>query len=266
MPPLVSVSRTVGSRLASDGTLLIRITNNGAQDRPAVYSEIWPWWVKGWMSEIRLSLDGNQTSRRGFSISLAASILCIAVRYLAEPPCHIADLLQNIEYHPSLPPKVSTTTIHFDLTLPAKSTLLMKIPFTKLTLKYTEHRPDAERGIELSSGILTLLDQIGDSPPRSPTVIDIDTIGDGDGAADGSGPETNDRKSSRYRIYTSKLLLDLPTPDFSMPYNVIIMSSTVMAVCFGLMQGALGRRWGYVQLGLADAVSGAVGLVKGKTD
>lgn len=32
-----------------------------------------------------------------------------------------------------------------------------------------------------------------------------------------------------------------------MPYNVIIMTSTVMAVFFGSIQGRLIRRWGWVE-------------------
>jgi phosphatidylinositol glycan class T len=101
-------------------------------------------------------------------------------------------------------------------------------------LKYTEHRPDAERGRELSSGILTLLD-LADDNESTGSIADV-------------------LRSSRTRIYTPKLLLDIPTPDFSMPYNVIIMSSTVMAVFFGLMHGHLTRRWGWVQLPTAPLV------------
>lgn len=108
------------------------------------------------------------------------------------------------------------------------------IPFTKLTIKYTEHRPDAERGVEIPSGVLTLLDIEGEP----------------DAAIKSSDPmPINPLLSDRQRIYTSRILLDVPTPDFSMPYNVIIMSSTVMAVFFGLMQGGLTRRWGWVKLG-----------------
>jgi phosphatidylinositol glycan class T len=133
-----------------------------------------------------------------------------------------ADPFDKIEYLPSLPPTDSTTTVHIHLDLPARSTTIITIPFTKLMLKYTEHNPDAERGREIPSGVLTLM----------------------------PGHEENyaapDR--SRRRIYTNRLLLDIPTPDFSMPYNVIIMSSTVMAVFFGLMQGSLTRRWGWVEI------------------
>jgi len=135
-------------------------------------------------------------------------------------------------YRPSRPPARSSTSLHLDLDLPAKSTVVLNIPFTKLTLRYTEHRPDAERGRDIPPGILTLLDLTGEED-------------NGEGAR---SEQYNFRKSGRRRIYTPRLLLDVPTPDFSMPYNVIIMSSTVMAVFFGLMHGALTRRWGWVEL------------------
>ncbi|WWC71298.1 uncharacterized protein I206_105252 [Kwoniella pini CBS 10737] len=200
-PPPITVTRTVIDRVASDGTFQIILSNQDNYERKAIYSEIWPWWVKGWMSEVEL-LVGNEQK---------------------------PELLDNLHYNPSTPPKISTTTLHFYLTIPANSKLILKIPFTKLTLKYTEHRPDAERGIEISSGVLTLLDTLPESQLAESEIF-------------------NSRRTGRKRIYTNRLLLDVPTPDFSMPYNVIIMSSTVMAVFFGLMQGALTRKWGWVEL------------------
>lgn len=35
------------------------------------------------------------------------------------------------------------------------------------------------------------------------------------------------------RFYTESLLIRLPTPDFSMPYNVITLTCTVLALFFG---------------------------------
>lgn len=49
--------------MASDGTFTIRIRNNGNEARSAVYSEAWPWWVKGWMSEMSVTLDGSAVNR-----------------------------------------------------------------------------------------------------------------------------------------------------------------------------------------------------------
>ncbi|CAI8500591.1 unnamed protein product [Hanseniaspora opuntiae] len=41
---------------------------------------------------------------------------------------------------------------------------------------------------------------------------------------------------------TSTLLLTLATPDFSMPYNVITITSTLMAFSFGLIFNLLTKR------------------------
>merc|ERR1712001_574109 len=35
------------------------------------------------------------------------------------------------------------------------------------------------------------------------------------------------------QLYTEALLVNLPTPDFSMPYNVICLACTVVALAFG---------------------------------
>ena len=63
-PPPVVISRSVTSPHASDGTFLIRIQNNDNRSRQAIYSEIWPWWVKGWMSEISMSVGALNATRR----------------------------------------------------------------------------------------------------------------------------------------------------------------------------------------------------------
>ena len=216
------MQRTIVNKHASDGTIALSIRNEADSTRPVVYSEVWPWWVKGWVSEMELRIDDDSRNRSRFRMFLVELALIVGTE----------DLLSSFEYHPSHPPKPSTTSLHLHLNLPPHSTLHISLPFTKLTLKYTEHRPDAERGVDIPSGILTLLDVEGEDTQD-------DSLHFG---------QTNHRKTGRRRIYTSRLLLDVPTPDFSMPYNVIIMSSTVMAVFFGLMHGALTRRWGWVEL------------------
>ncbi|KAH8106369.1 GPI transamidase component GPI16 [Phellopilus nigrolimitatus] len=58
---------------------------------------------------------------------------------------------------------------------------------------------------------------------------------------------------SAQRVYTPAVLVDLATPDFSMPYNVIIMSSTPIALVFGSVFNLLTR------LFVAVKVNGDVG-------
>jgi phosphatidylinositol glycan class T len=57
-----------------------------------------------------------------------------------------------------------------------------------------------------------------------------------------------------FSIRTTSLLLSLPTPDFSMPYNVIILTSTVMALAFGSIFNILVRRF----VGADEVVAGGL--------
>lgn len=45
------------------------------------------------------------------------------------------------------------------------------------------------------------------------------------------------------RLHTESLLVSLPTPDFSMPYNVICLACTVVAVAFGSVHNLTTRRF-----------------------
>lgn len=45
------------------------------------------------------------------------------------------------------------------------------------------------------------------------------------------------------RLHTECLLVTLPTPDFSMPYNVICLACTVLAIAFGSMHNLTTRRF-----------------------
>lgn len=89
---------------------------------------------------------------------------------------------------------------------------------TKAFLRYTEHPPDAQRGWDL--------------PPA--VFVPIKTNG-------------NEREGMG-RIYTPILLVDLATPDFSMPYNVIIMSSTLITFIFGSIFNLLTRKFIMVEV------------------
>jgi len=45
------------------------------------------------------------------------------------------------------------------------------------------------------------------------------------------------------RLHTETLLVSLPTPDFSMPYNVICLACTVIAIAFGSIHNLTTRRF-----------------------
>ena len=134
------------------------------------------------------------------------------VRSPSRPLIVIADhLFTNLTYIPSQPhdrPALLQATIE----LPPHETIHLSLRVRKAFLRYQEHPPDAQRGWDLPPAVLVPVD----APHR--------------------------------RIYTSALLVDLATPDFSMPYNVIIMSSTLIALIFGSLFNMLTRRFVVVKL------------------
>ncbi len=58
-----------------------------------------------------------------------------------------------------------------------------------------------------------------------------------------------DVDGGRVRLYTDSVLAALPTPDFSMPYNVITLTSTVLALFFGSVFNLLTRQFRLVPPG-----------------
>lgn len=135
--------------------------------------------------------------------------------------------IREQRYTPAID-RTRPTTLSLELSLPPHATLRVHLPFNKAFIRYTEHPPDASRGFDLPPAILYLQD-----------LAEQDT-GDRDSTAFWQIP--------KMRVYSSKLLLDLATPDFSMPYNVIIMTSTLMALFFGSVFNAITRRFGVVEL------------------
>jgi GPI-anchor transamidase subunit T len=122
------------------------------------------------------------------------------------------------------------THLELLLTIPPASTLTLTYDFEKAILRYTEYPPDANRGFDVAPAVIRLL----------------------------SPASANSRRGQYLR--TTSLLLPLPTPDFSMPYNVIILTSTVMALGFGNIFNLLVRRF----VGADEVDSFGAGGIKGK--
>ncbi|KAI3596768.1 pigt protein [Moniliophthora roreri] len=118
------------------------------------------------------------------------------------------DLISNISYVPPVPHS-RPATFESVLTLPGNTTLTYTIDVSKAFLRYTEHPPDAQRGWDLPPAVLVPLHSSGRGQ----------------------------------RIYTRPLLVDLATPDFSMPYNVIIFTCSIVAFIFGSIFNLLSRRF-----------------------
>uniref|UniRef100_A0A182VSH4 GPI transamidase component PIG-T n=1 Tax=Anopheles minimus TaxID=112268 RepID=A0A182VSH4_9DIPT len=107
--------------------------------------------------------------------------------------------------------------------IPARATVELSIDFDYIFLKWQEYPPDANHGHYIPSSIISLLL----SSARNYTSIPREAALFRD--------SFNATQVAGYflQIRTESLLLTLPTPDFSMPYNVICLACTVVALAFG---------------------------------
>lgn len=145
-----------------------------------------------------------------------------------------SDIVKDIYYRPAVD-RHRGTQLELILSVPPASTVTLIYEFEKAILRYTEYPPDANRGFNVAPAVIRILN-------------------------DGTTQALTSAKTPIY-LRTTSLLLPLPTPDFSMPYNVIILTSTVMALAFGNIFNLLVRRFvGSEEVARRDIK----GLIQGK--
>ncbi|KAI9809576.1 MAG: hypothetical protein M1825_000008 [Sarcosagium campestre] len=204
-PPLYAERTFTGHGQECGGvqTLLTNPSTTGAIS--FVYLESLPWFMKPYLHTLTAKLSSSPSATSSASAS--------------------PSIIQEILYRPALDRRRPT---HLELLLrvPANSTAILTYAFDKAVLRYTEYPPDANRGFDVPPAIIRLVD------------------GDDDFLSTSSS-STVAAQDQRHPVYlrTTSLLLPLPTPDFSMPYNVIILTSTVMALAFGMIFNLLVRRF-----------------------
>lgn len=125
--------------------------------------------------------------------------------------------------------------------LAPQSQLLITFDYENNFLHWTEHPPDAHRGFDISAASLTI--RVKPEQKTSLLALRSEGIAMSVDGLDGH---------SIIRLYTDGLLLMLPTPDFSMPYNVITLTSTIWALFFGSMVNMMLRRYKEVYAGGKD--------------
>lgn len=106
-------------------------------------------------------------------------------------------IMETVNYVPAMD-RERPTLLEFIVEIPAHSSFSMSYQYDKTLLQFAEYPPDANHGFEIEAAVITVLAPF------------------------------------EYQLRTSTLLLSLSTPDFSMPYNVIIITSTIMGLVFGM--------------------------------
>lgn len=142
--------------------------------------------------------------------------------------------VKSMYYKPAVDRK-RPAQMELTISLPPKLTLVLTYEFDKSILLLDEYPPDANHGFAIDPAVITIFDE---------------------------------NKRGIYEVRTTSLVLSLPTPDFSMPYNVIIFTCTVMSLAFGSLYQLLVKKVvTEEEFEVAAATSGIKGLVtrlKGK--
>lgn len=110
-------------------------------------------------------------------------------------------------YKPAIDRK-RPSQLEFFISIPAGGSITLTYQFDKSLLLYAEYPPDANHGFSIEPAVISVVKH---SEPV-------------------------------YQLRTTSLLLTLPTPDFSMPYNVIILTCTIMSLAFGTIFNLLTKK------------------------
>lgn len=193
-PPPLYAKRYVMGVGQQRGQIVTKVTNNHWTALNVVLLENVPWFVPIYLHTLAIRVNGADTELKP----------------------------QAVKYVPGKM-RVQPSQLEVAFTCPARSVVDVAIDFDYVFLKWTEYPPDANHGYYLGSAVLVAQLPVA----RNFTAIPIDGIlfADSFNASRMAGYLVN--------IRTESLLITLPTPDFSMPYNVICLACTVVALAFG---------------------------------
>ncbi|XP_014211904.1 GPI transamidase component PIG-T [Copidosoma floridanum] len=108
------------------------------------------------------------------------------------------------------------------LRLPPRSVTKFSVDVDYMFLKWQEYPPDANHGFYMGPAIVTAMLPVARNytalPQDGSTITSIFNA---------------TRSGYLVQLRTEPLLISLPTPDFSMPYNVICLACTAVALAFG---------------------------------
>lgn len=208
--PILYAERTTIGRGQERGGMRSILRNPSTQRSvDFIYFETLPWFLRPYLHTLRAQIhfdninNGSDDDKR------------------PRPIRDLSTIVHDVFYRPAID-RQRGTQLELHISIPAGATVTLLYDFEKAILRYSEYPPDANRGFNLAPAVVRILGR------------------DDNGANEGDG-----KNNSNAPIYlrTTSLLLPLPTPDFSMPYNVIILTSTVIALAFGSIYNLLTRRF-----------------------
>jgi phosphatidylinositol glycan class T len=168
------------------GGLAVHIFNYANCTIKATYYELIPWYLRVYFHTFNVYVNNTKHDPTE----------CTQMNEFHGLPTLVFDVYKFIPAEE----RGSPTSIEFLFSLPARSSMYFTLQFEKAFLHWTEHPPDAHRGFDIGSAVVTATFE--DSKCGF-SLHGLDWL------------SSLDDKNKPVRIYTEGLLVSLPTPDFS---------------------------------------------------
>lgn len=180
--PFVQFETHISGFGLKDGTIVATVTNNHDQPLDLNYMHSLPSFLRVYLHSLKVLTSQNEPIR-----------------------------LRKYNYR--LSKNSAPTLIELSFTAPAHSVIKIYYEFDRVFLRWTEYKPDANRGVLIGPALLEV-------PGDQLNLLQIPY-------------EVHSTSNDMIEIYSKPLLIILPTPDFSMPYNVLCLVCTVLVFAFG---------------------------------
>lgn len=230
--PVLTAARFQSGTGQERGGIVAELRNTGTQAITVVYLEVVPWYLRLYLHTLTVTTGGG------------VSLLPVSQQYVPGQDRRRPYMLELV------------------LRLPPRSTTRVSIQFERSLLRWVEYPPDANHGFYVPSATVTARVRSN----RNMTLL----LSPEDSSLSYSVWGNPDSGQDVLRIYTETLLVSLPTPDFSMPYNVICLACTVAALAFGPIHNITTKTLQLVQPGeeekglLGKLLAKVKGLLKRK--
>ncbi|KAH9425844.1 hypothetical protein DERP_005063 [Dermatophagoides pteronyssinus] len=208
-------SRGVG---VQTGGITVLLTNRFPFGIDAIYADTIPWYLRMYLHTLRIESRPLESS---------TSMKSTISKEIQPTKLHYEPAQDRIRPH----------QLEVKLHLPPNSLIEIRFEFDHQFLRWTEFPPDPNHGLYINPATVTFLfdDNHQSSDPGYTYERFLPRIFESYFKNNSFSTSTiaNLQKNYPLRLYTEPLIIMMPTPDFSMPYNVICLVSTALSIAFG---------------------------------
>lgn len=220
----VQVRRYSSGTSLQTGAITVLLTNRLSFDIEAIYFDSIPWYLRMYIHT--MSIVTEKLLKQDEDDQLRKNI-------------------QPLEFHyDPAQDRLNPHQLEIKLRLPAESLTTIRFEFDHQFLRWTEFPPDPNHGLHINPATVTFF--FGNETNFCHTYERFlpnlfETFSDNNTATLNTVLKLYENRH-QFRIHTEPLIILMPTPDFSMPYNVICFVSTILSIAFGPIYNLTTRR------------------------